>query len=303
VIALAPLLAGSGEASVGANYPPAVQARIQRALERMQITVLQERATGTTANAVLLANGAKLACDVPLLATGAQAPGWLQTSGLALDASGFVCVDETLRSTRHPQVFAAGDVSSRVDRSIARSGVYAVRAGVPLANNLRAVLAGVAPLAHQPPVHTLNLLSTAKRYAIGSWWPIFFDGRWVFWLKDRIDRGFIRRYAGQQTALRPGRLTNHQRSTLGSWQDLADHRRLIKPRLAKHIQHLLNCFWRTRHQQATAGLRVGQQRLVNRRKVGGQLHPCTVGGPVASRRTGHVARQRQITHAWHQWHP
>jgi len=85
VIALAPLLAGSGEASVGANYPPAVQARIQRALERMQITVLQERATGTTANAVLLANGAKLACDVPLLATGAQAPGWLQTSGLALD--------------------------------------------------------------------------------------------------------------------------------------------------------------------------------------------------------------------------
>ncbi|MDD5029419.1 MAG: FAD-dependent oxidoreductase [Rhodoferax sp.] len=193
----------SGAASVGANYSQAVQARIQRALARRQITVLQDRATGLTADAVLLANGAQLACDVPILATGAQAPTWLQASGLALDASGFISVDASLRSTSHPQVFAAGDVCSRVDRAIARSGVYAVRAGVPLANNLRAVLAGAAPVAHQPPKQTLNLLSCGKRYAIGIWGCLSFEGQWVWWLKDRIDRGFIRRYAGQRSGVRP----------------------------------------------------------------------------------------------------
>lgn len=192
----------TGDTGVGATYTPKVQARIRRALAAMRITVLQERATGITASAVLLANGAQLACDVPLLATGAQAPHWLQTSGLALDASGFVCVDETLRSISHPTVFAAGDVSSRVDRPLARSGVYAVRAGVPLANNLRAVLAGNTPLPHQPPARTLNLLSCGKRYAIGSWGPLSFEGKWVFWLKDRIDRGFIQRYAGTPSAVR-----------------------------------------------------------------------------------------------------
>ncbi len=74
-----------------------------------------------------------------------QAPAWLRDSGLALDQQGFIAVDEFQRSTSHPAVFAAGDVSTRVDRQLARSGVYAVRAGPPLAKNLRAVLAGIAP--------------------------------------------------------------------------------------------------------------------------------------------------------------
>ncbi|MDO9165118.1 MAG: FAD-dependent oxidoreductase [Rhodoferax sp.] len=185
----------AGAAAVGANYTPAVQQRVVKALKRRNITVLPDLAVGIQAGEVLLGCGARLACDVPLIATGAQAPAWLAGSGLALDANGFIAVDACQRSTSHAHVFAAGDVSTRVDRAIARSGVYAVRAGPALANNLAAAIAGREPSPHQPPENTLNLISCGDRQAIASWGHYAAQGRWVWWLKDRIDRAFIKRYS------------------------------------------------------------------------------------------------------------
>ena len=190
----------SGDTAVGANYPDAVQSRLVQVLKERHITLLRDRAVGVTAGAVILASGAHLACDVPIIAIGAQAPAWLQDSTLACDQQGFVVVDAFQRSTSHPQVFAAGDVASRIDLSLVRNGVHAVRAGPPLARNLRAVLVGVAPSPYVPRVNTLNLLACGEKYAIASWGNWSAQGRWVWWLKDRIDRGFIRKYrqpAGQ----------------------------------------------------------------------------------------------------------
>jgi NADH dehydrogenase FAD-containing subunit len=183
-----------GDTPLGAGYVDRVQARLRAALLKRKITLLQDSASGVRAGEVMLASGATLACDVPLIATGAQAPAWLLASGLVLDLQGFVAVDACQRSTSHPQVFAAGDVSTRMDRAMARSGVYAVRAGPALAMNLAATLAGQALTEHQPPGKTLNLISCGDRYAIASWGTHSAQGRWVWWLKDWIDRRFLRRY-------------------------------------------------------------------------------------------------------------
>ncbi len=183
-----------GTTPLGAGYTGRVQARLKAALQQRKITLLQDSATGVRPGEVLLASGATLACDVPLVTTGAQAPAWLLASGLVLDLQGFVAVDACQRSTSHPQVFAAGDVSTRIDRAMARSGVYAVRAGPALAMNLAAVLDGKPPAEHQPPERTLNLVSCGDRYAVASWGRHSAQGRWVWWLKDWIDRRFLRRY-------------------------------------------------------------------------------------------------------------
>ena len=183
-----------GDTPLGAGYVDRVQARLRVALLKRKITLLQDSASGVRAGEVMLASGATLACDVPLIATGAQAPAWLLASGLVLDLQGFVAVDACQRSTSHPQVFAAGDVSTRMDRAMARSGVYAVRAGPALAMNLAATLAGQALTEHQPPEKTLNLISCGDRFAIASWGTHSAQGRWVWWLKDWIDRRFLRRY-------------------------------------------------------------------------------------------------------------
>lgn len=184
----------AGPTPLAANYATGVQRKLQHALRQRRITVLQDVALGLNGHEVRLGCGADLACDVPLIATAAQPAPWLAGSGLATDPQGFIAVDACQRSTSHPQVFAVGDISTRMDRALARSGVYAVRAGPALAINLAAAVANQPLKPHQPPEKTLNLLSCGNRYAVASWGNYSAQGRWVWWLKNWIDRRFIRRF-------------------------------------------------------------------------------------------------------------
>lgn len=184
----------SGDTPVAAYYPLAVQQRVRQALKQRHITVLNERVVGLQPGEVLLANGARLVCDVPVIALGGQAPAWLADSGLALDEYGLIAVDACQRSTRHAEVFAVGDISRRVNQPLAHSGVYTVRAARALLKNLTAVVAGAEPRAQLPPQNTLNLLSCGNHEAIASWGNYSAQGRWVGWLKDWLDRRFVQRY-------------------------------------------------------------------------------------------------------------
>ena len=186
------LITGGGEPLVG--YRPAVMQMAAAALLRQRITVFRDTVAEVQARHVVLGSGARVSCDAAVLATGAEAPSWLQGSGLALDGHGFVRTGATLQSTSHPQVFAVGDVAARVDVQRPRSGVYAVRAGPPLALNLRHALAGTALQPHWPQQRTLNLISCGERRAIVSWGGLSAQGRWAWWWKDRIDRAFVARY-------------------------------------------------------------------------------------------------------------
>jgi len=205
-LALQHRLAGRGEARARvalvtggpdplAGYASGVMRRAAQALARHKVTVFRDSCVALEPGAVVLGSGARLACDAPVLATGAQAPAWLAGSGLALDARGFVLTGPTLQSASHPQVFAAGDVATRADVQHAKSGVYAVRAGPPLALNLRRLIGGGVLEAHVPQRRTLNLISCGGRRAIVSWGNLAGEGRWAWWWKDRIDRGFVARYS------------------------------------------------------------------------------------------------------------
>jgi pyridine nucleotide-disulfide oxidoreductase family protein len=176
-------------------YPPRVRERVRKALKKRNIAVLQEACVRIRAGEIELASGARLACDAPILALGSHAAPWVASSGLGLDDVGYVLVNQFQQSVSHPQVFAAGDASTRADMAHPRSGVYAVRAGPALARNLAAALEGQALQAHVAPAHTLNLLSCGKREAIASWDGWSAQGRWVWWWKDRIDRAFIAKFS------------------------------------------------------------------------------------------------------------
>jgi len=178
-----------------AGYPTAVVAQGLKALARHKVTLFREACTAVEPGALVLASGARLACDVPVIATGVGPPAWLGASGLALDERGFVSTGPTLQSTSHPEVLAAGDVASRGDAPHPRSGVHAVRAGPPLALNLRRFIGAGQLQAYTPQRRTLNLLSCGERRAIMAWGDWVAEGRWAWWWKDRIDRAFIRRFA------------------------------------------------------------------------------------------------------------
>jgi NADH dehydrogenase FAD-containing subunit len=184
----------AGAAGPLSTFVPAVRRYATAALKRARVTVLPFACVEIGSSFVRLDNGARLACDVPLLAIGTQAPPWLAGSGLALDDRGFVATGPTLQSASHPEVFAAGDVATRTDAPHPKSGVHAVRAGPPLALNLRRAVGGGALEPHMPQRRTLYLLATGGRHAIASWGNLAAAGGWVWHWKDRIDRGFVQRY-------------------------------------------------------------------------------------------------------------
>ena len=142
---------------------------------------------------------------------------WLRDTGLALDRQGFIEVESSLRSRTDTAVFAAGDIVSYPGRALEKAGVFAVRMGRPLADNLRRALRGEPLRPYQPQRHGLALLSTGGRHAIASRGPFGFSGHWVWQWKDWIDQRFMRRFAPSampREAMRESVVTERHRLAL-----------------------------------------------------------------------------------------
>ena len=132
--------------------------------------------------------------DLVVWVTGASAPAWLATLGLPTDARGFLLTDACLQTTAGAPVFAVGDSGTIADSPTPKAGVYAVRHGPILWENLQRVLAGAPPRPFAPQSGFLRLLNTGDGRAIGEWRDWSFEGRWCWRLKDRIDRRFVSAY-------------------------------------------------------------------------------------------------------------
>lgn len=171
------------------------QLHVSRLLRRRGIRWFgNRRVTGASQRQLTFDNGEPLAFDTCVAVTGAASPTWARESGLATDQAGFIAVGPTLQSTSHPNVFAAGDVAAyHVPRP--KSGVFAVRAGLVLATNLRAYCQGGALLNWQPQRRALYLVSTGGRHALASWGRWSWSGSWAWRWKDWMDRRFMRNLA------------------------------------------------------------------------------------------------------------
>jgi hypothetical protein len=147
---------------------------------------------------------------------------------LDMTEDGWIEVSNTLQSTSHPFVFAAGDCASirvaddcdnerkrsergsqpqhyfETRRVVPKAGVYAVRAGPILIENLTRYLDqlchasspdSVEPprplVGYHPQDDFLKLVVCDVEEALGFRFGLALRGRWVWRLKDRIDRTFM----------------------------------------------------------------------------------------------------------------
>jgi NADH dehydrogenase FAD-containing subunit len=163
---------------VAAHYAAGMQRRVVAALKARNITVLTDGAARIVAGEIHLGHGARLACDVPVIASGAQPPAWLAGSGLALDAHGFIAVDGHQRCISHATVFSTTDAQG----------------AAALSRNLAALMSGQQPQASAPPRRTRQWLSCGHQQAIAGWGNLSMQGYWVWLWKTWLDRARRKRY-------------------------------------------------------------------------------------------------------------
>ena len=169
--------------------------RVRQALSLRDIE-LSTNATvsGVTADEIHLSDGSVLNADLVVWSTGASPPKLLSELGLATDQNGFLATNDSLQSLSSPRVFAVGDTGTIEGTNVPKAGVYAVRQGPILWENLQRLLVD-APLQHYRPQHSfLKLINFGDGTALGQWKGRCFSGRWVMRLKESIDVGFMDKF-------------------------------------------------------------------------------------------------------------
>jgi selenide,water dikinase len=173
-----------------------VRAKFTRIFAARRIRIVAGKAViRVEPSRLYLTDGAMIGFDEALWVTEAAAAPWLAETGLALDPAGFVEIDDYLRSPSDPAVFAAGDIAAMRGHPRDKSGVYAVRAGPKLAENLRRALASQPLRRAVPQRRALALIGTGDGSAVASRGTFAAEGAWLWRLKQWIDRTWMRGYA------------------------------------------------------------------------------------------------------------
>jgi selenide,water dikinase len=144
---------------------------------------------------VICESGLKVDCNYIFWVTQASAPKWLESTGITTDKRGFILVNDNLQSLSHPQVFAAGDIATMKNHPRAKAGVFAVRQGKPLFENLRRSLLGKSLKSYVPQKDYLSLIGTGDGSAIATRGSFTLPASKLLWhWKDYIDRKFMSKF-------------------------------------------------------------------------------------------------------------
>ena len=184
------------------GHAAGVRRRVLSALRRNGVAVeIGETAAAIEPGRVLCRSGRTFEHDVAILVTQGGAAPWLRETGLAVDSRGFLKVGPTLQSVSDETIFAAGDCAAFDSAALPKSGVYAVRQGPVLADNLRRAVRGGALQPFRPQRRVLSLISLGEKRAVASKAVFAAEGDWVWRWKDRIDRRWMARYGAGLPAM------------------------------------------------------------------------------------------------------
>lgn len=186
------------------GYDAAVQEQFSRVMAGAHVSVHKSfRVAEVRADALVGSEGQREPVDAVFWATDAAPQAWLAETGLSLSERGFLVVRDSLQTLSHDEVFAVGDTADMLNHPRPKAGVFAVRQGPPLAENLLRFVLGKPLKDFVPQSRYLSLISTGPKHAVGTRGGSTFAGRWVWRMKDLIDRRFIEKYNVLPDMIRP----------------------------------------------------------------------------------------------------
>ena len=189
---------------INSGLSPRAAELVHRELQRRGVRLLLGREAHSIGDGqVELAGGERYEFDLVLWATKAVAPELLRKLSLPTDGEGFLRTRSTLQTTADEPVFAVGDCGSIEGRPLPRAGVYAVRQGPVLRENVARSLTKQPLTEFKPQRNFLKLLNTGDGRAILDYKGIALHQRSCWKLKDWIDRRFMGKYQDYTPMPRP----------------------------------------------------------------------------------------------------
>jgi NADH dehydrogenase FAD-containing subunit len=177
------------------SMPLKAQRYARNSLVTRNIDIIEgAKVSRLTENHAVLEDGREFFFDLVLLAWGIRPSRLFCESGVPAGPDGGLLVNTYLQSVAHPEIFGGGDCIRFEKQPLDKVGVYAVRQNPILYTNLLAALEGGDLRAFQPQDTYLLI------YNLGNGTGIFYRGKWVmkgrliFYLKDYIDRKFMRKF-------------------------------------------------------------------------------------------------------------
>lgn len=186
------MIAGS---SFMQHFPGRVRNLCLEELYRLGIHVQQDmRAVSYRTKYVLLSDGQALEPDILFIATGVSPSRLFKDSGLPSGPDGGLAVDRYLCSPKYPSLLGGGDCIYFVEHPLAKVGVYALRANQTLYHNICAMLEGspLIPFSHGG--EYLLVFNTGNGRGVLHKRGFSYAGKSAFWIKDWIDRRFMRKF-------------------------------------------------------------------------------------------------------------
>ena len=222
---------------IGQELKPSTQRRLNQELFQYSIeSINHQRITQIDNGQLSFTDQSVKAFDLVIWATGAVATPLLQSIDLPKDDRGFLLTDTDLRSIADAKIFAVGDAGTIRQNPTPKAGVYAVRQGPILWENLRRILQNKTSISYSPQTGFLKLINVGRSRAIGEYQGWSFAGRLAWKLKMRIDTKFMAMYQDyQMMAEAAGKESDHQMNCLGCGGKLSSDvlKETLKSSLAK----------------------------------------------------------------------
>lgn len=178
------------------NHSLSLSKKLTKILEQNQINIyLNQEVKSIDNQKITLFSGKNIDSNYTFLVTQASAPIWLKNSSIETDIKGFIMVKNTLQSVNYPYIFASGDIANIRDYLCPKAGVFAVKQGIPLYQNLCLYLTEKPLILYYPQKNYLNIIGTGNKNAVASWGNIAGESPLIWYWKQYLDDNFMKQFA------------------------------------------------------------------------------------------------------------
>ena len=177
------------------KLPQGVQKRARQILSQRGIEIIEgQYAQKVGPHRVTMADNNTYEEEIIFTALGVRPRPLFAPSGLSTGKDGGLLVNRFLQNPEYPEIFGGGDCIWFEAQPLDKVGVYAVRQNPVLLHNVRAAFTGEKLMPFNPGGDYLLIFNLGQGRGILHKKGFVIDGRMAFWLKDYIDRKFIKKF-------------------------------------------------------------------------------------------------------------